>query len=170
MNTTRWLGIPPPVGCRSSLFSSEFNVHRRLPLVPQCQFYWKCYRELMHHRERKSFQVILQQINGGNNTDCNGLLPENAGCGIVEWSRSSYGPYFDSQGGGVFAMKWDENGISVCTLSSLFHTYSCFKNGPVGLKGHFIVRPFRKILSLANPTLQTGEFRLRPCHPRTATL
>jgi hypothetical protein len=126
---------------------------------------------LIHRRERKSFSVILQQMNGANNTDCDGLASGNPGCGIVEWSRSSYGPYFDSQGGGVFAMKWDENGISVCTLSSLFHIHFCFKNGlPVGLKGHFIVRPFRKILSLANPTLQTGEFQLRSCHPRTAIL
>ncbi|EIW84558.1 glycoside hydrolase family 16 protein [Coniophora puteana RWD-64-598 SS2] len=35
------------------------------------------------------------------------------GCGIIEWSRSSYGPYFDSIGGGVFAMKWNADGISV---------------------------------------------------------
>jgi hypothetical protein len=32
----------------------------------------------------------------------------------MEWSRASYGATFDAQGGGVFAMKWDENGIAVC--------------------------------------------------------
>ncbi|KAG2001555.1 glycosyl hydrolase family 16 [Coprinopsis cinerea AmutBmut pab1-1] len=31
----------------------------------------------------------------------------------------SYGPYFDEQGGGVFAMKWDENGIAVCPSTEL---------------------------------------------------
>ncbi|KAI6047619.1 glycoside hydrolase family 16 protein [Pisolithus marmoratus] len=30
----------------------------------------------------------------------------------VDNLQSSYGPYFDSQGGGVFAMKWDDNGIA----------------------------------------------------------
>ncbi|EEB87515.1 hypothetical protein MPER_15111 [Moniliophthora perniciosa FA553] len=40
-------------------------------------------------------------------------INSNAGCGITEWSRASYGPLFDQQGGGVFAMKWDEVGISV---------------------------------------------------------
>lgn len=36
-----------------------------------------------------------------------------SGCGIIEYSRASYGPYFDSQGGGVFAMKWDADSIAV---------------------------------------------------------
>ncbi|KAJ3498845.1 hypothetical protein NLJ89_g10168 [Agrocybe chaxingu] len=31
----------------------------------------------------------------------------------LEWSRASYGPLFDEQGGGVFVMKWDENSIAV---------------------------------------------------------
>jgi hypothetical protein len=57
--------------------------------------------------------------------DCNALVNDNAGCGITEWSRASYGPYFDSQGGGVFAMKWDENAISVCA----YHTFYCFCKG-----------------------------------------
>ncbi|KAJ7293602.1 glycoside hydrolase family 16 protein [Mycena rebaudengoi] len=48
-----------------------------------------------------------------NSTDCDGNLPGNAGCGIIEWSRASYGPFFEAQGGGVFAMKWDETGIAV---------------------------------------------------------
>lgn len=57
---------------------------------------------------------IIQQTNGVDDLQCNALINNNAGCGITEWSRASYGPYFDSQGGGVFAMKWDTNGIAVC--------------------------------------------------------
>ncbi|KAI0043201.1 glycoside hydrolase family 16 protein [Auriscalpium vulgare] len=46
------------------------------------------------------------------NLDCTGG-PTQPGCGITEWSQASYGPTFDAQGGGVFAMKWDEDGIAV---------------------------------------------------------
>ncbi|KIK71009.1 glycoside hydrolase family 16 protein [Collybiopsis luxurians FD-317 M1] len=60
-----------------------------------------------------NFTGTIVQTNGVNNTDCNGSLNNNAGCGITEWSRASYGPYFDQQAGGVFSMKWDENGIAV---------------------------------------------------------
>ncbi|EGO01749.1 glycoside hydrolase family 16 protein [Serpula lacrymans var. lacrymans S7.3] len=55
----------------------------------------------------------IDQINGTDNLDCNALINSNSGCAVTEWSRASYGPYFDSQGGGVFAMKWDDDGISV---------------------------------------------------------
>ncbi|KAJ7900374.1 glycoside hydrolase family 16 protein [Mycena olivaceomarginata] len=51
--------------------------------------------------------------NGAPNLDCDGNLAGNAGCGITEWSKASYGPLFEAQGGGVFAMKWDETGIAV---------------------------------------------------------
>ncbi|KAI9460851.1 concanavalin A-like lectin/glucanase domain-containing protein [Lactarius psammicola] len=52
------------------------------------------------------------QQNGQSYVDCegSGTLP---GCGVIEWSQASYGPTFDAQGGGVFAMKWDQDGISV---------------------------------------------------------
>jgi len=60
-----------------------------------------------------NFTGTIVQTNGVNNTDCDGDLNENAGCGITEWSEASYGPFFDQSGGGVFAMKWDENGIAV---------------------------------------------------------
>lgn len=63
---------------------------------------------------RLHLTIILQSTQGNSHTDCNAFINSNAGCGITEWSRASYGPYFDSQGGGVFAMKWDENGIAVC--------------------------------------------------------
>jgi len=60
-----------------------------------------------------NFTGTIVQTNGVNNTNCDGTINNNAGCGVTEWSRASYGPYFDAQGGGVFAMKWDENGIAV---------------------------------------------------------
>ncbi|KAI0051912.1 glycoside hydrolase family 16 protein [Auriscalpium vulgare] len=46
------------------------------------------------------------------NLDCTGSATK-PGCGITEWSQASYGPTFDAVGGGVFAMKWDEDGIAV---------------------------------------------------------
>ncbi|KAH9946640.1 glycoside hydrolase family 16 protein [Amylocystis lapponica] len=63
--------------------------------------------------ENANYSGSPVETNGVPNSDCYGLLSGNAGCGIVEWSRASYGPIFDSQGGGVFAMKWDEDGIAV---------------------------------------------------------
>lgn len=39
---------------------------------------------------------------------------------MTEWSRASYGPIFDAQGGGVFAMKWDDEGIAVCEFRPVF--------------------------------------------------
>jgi hypothetical protein len=56
---------------------------------------------------------LVMAANGSANLDCDGNLPGNAGCGITEWSKASYGPFFDSLGGGVFAMKWDDTGIDV---------------------------------------------------------
>jgi len=50
---------------------------------------------------------------------CDGTVNDNSGCGILEWSRASYGEYFDSQGGGVFATKWDENEITACAHKPL---------------------------------------------------
>ncbi|KAJ7103508.1 glycoside hydrolase family 16 protein [Mycena belliarum] len=55
---------------------------------------------------------VVQQ-NGVPNTNCDGNANGNAGCGITEWSHASYGPFFEAQGGGIFAMKWDETGIAV---------------------------------------------------------
>ncbi|KZP13508.1 glycoside hydrolase family 16 protein, partial [Athelia psychrophila] len=47
------------------------------------------------------------------NLDCDTAVDDNSGCAIIDWSRASYGNYFNSQGGGVYAMKWDDQGISV---------------------------------------------------------
>ena len=57
-------------------------------------------------------------MNGQPNLVCDGNANGNSGCGVVEWSRASYGPTFDAQGGGVFAMKWDAEGIAVCRYST----------------------------------------------------
>lgn len=73
----------------------------------------------MHERWLIRCTNVTQQTDGVNNLQCNALINNNAGCGITEWSRASYGPYFDSQSGGVFAMKWDASGIAVCQFTSL---------------------------------------------------
>ena len=59
------------------------------------------------------FQGDLSDV---NRTNCDTSARDNAGCDVAEWSRASYGPFFEAQGGGVLAMKWDENDISVCEL------------------------------------------------------
>lgn len=60
-----------------------------------------------------NFTGTIVTTNGQPNLVCDGTANGNAGCGITEWSRASYGPTFDAAGGGVFAMKWDEDGIAV---------------------------------------------------------
>ncbi|KAF9785076.1 glycoside hydrolase family 16 protein [Thelephora terrestris] len=56
--------------------------------------------------------TIEQNSNGTDNLVCDGTVNDNSGCAVIEWSRASYGEYFESQGGGVFATKWDENEIA----------------------------------------------------------
>lgn len=60
-----------------------------------------------------NFSGTIVQTNGVDNLQCDAFINNNAGCGVTEWSRASYGPFFDAQEGGVFAMNWDENGIAV---------------------------------------------------------
>ncbi|KAF9484920.1 glycoside hydrolase family 16 protein [Pholiota conissans] len=60
-----------------------------------------------------TFTGQIAQTNGANNTNCDGNVNSNSGCDITEWSQASYGPFFEAQGGGILAMKWDENDISV---------------------------------------------------------
>jgi len=55
---------------------------------------------------------ISRLPNGTDNLVCDGTVNDNSGCAVIEWSRASYGEYFESQGGGVFATKWDENEIA----------------------------------------------------------
>jgi len=59
-----------------------------------------------------SVSSTIHTLNGQPNLVCDGNVNSNSGCGFTDWSRASYGPYFDSQGGGVFATKWDEHEIS----------------------------------------------------------
>ena len=60
-------------------------------------------------------QTPQQSSNGSYNVVCDGTANGNSGCAVIEWSRASYGEYFESQGGGIFATKWDENEIATCT-------------------------------------------------------
>jgi len=59
-----------------------------------------------------SYTGTITEINNQTNLDCTSNSTV-FGCAVIEWSRASYGPTFDAQGGGVFAMKWDQDGISV---------------------------------------------------------
>lgn len=63
--------------------------------------------------QNTNFTGTIVQTNGTDNLQCNAFINDNAGCGVTEWSHASYGPLFDEANGGVFAMKWDENGIAV---------------------------------------------------------
>ncbi|EIM92458.1 uncharacterized protein STEHIDRAFT_47968 [Stereum hirsutum FP-91666 SS1] len=62
--------------------------------------------------ESSNFTGQIVESNGEPELDCTGC-DGCSGCGITEWSRASYGPTFDAQDGGVFAMKWDQDGIAV---------------------------------------------------------
>lgn len=46
-------------------------------------------------------------------TNCAAAETGNAGCGIRADSSNTYGPGFNSNGGGVYAMQWDASGIAV---------------------------------------------------------
>jgi len=54
---------------------------------------------------------ISGSIVGG--TDCAALTTGNQGCGIRASTNNSFGAGFNSNGGGVYAMKWDSTGIAV---------------------------------------------------------
>ena len=67
----------------------------------------------MDGNRTSDFTGTVKQLN------CDKDVAANAGCGVVEWSRASYGPYFTEQGGGILVMKWDENDISICKYPGL---------------------------------------------------
>ncbi|GAA5934127.1 hypothetical protein JCM1841_006837 [Sporobolomyces salmonicolor] len=46
-------------------------------------------------------------------TDCDAYANYNTGCGVQDTSRESYGSGWNAAGGGVYAMLWDETGISM---------------------------------------------------------
>ncbi|KAJ6604155.1 concanavalin A-like lectin/glucanase domain-containing protein [Mycena vulgaris] len=50
-------------------------------------------------------------VTGG--TDCAAATSGNAGCGMRSPSAVSFGAAFNGNGGGVYAMEWNSNGISV---------------------------------------------------------
>lgn len=54
---------------------------------------------------------ITGSVIGG--TDCAALTTGNQGCGIRASTSNSFGPGFNSNGGGIYAMKWDTTGIAV---------------------------------------------------------
>jgi len=46
-------------------------------------------------------------------TDCAALTTGNQGCGIRASSSNSFGAGFNANGGGVYAMQWDDSGLAV---------------------------------------------------------
>ncbi|KAJ7903959.1 glycoside hydrolase family 16 protein [Mycena leptocephala] len=55
--------------------------------------------------------VEAAAVTGG--TDCAAVASGDAGCGMLSSSELLFGSGFNSNGGGVYAMKWDSSGISV---------------------------------------------------------
>ncbi|EPS99603.1 hypothetical protein FOMPIDRAFT_53115 [Fomitopsis schrenkii] len=45
--------------------------------------------------------------------DCAAADTQNAGCGVRSVETNSFGAGFNAMGGGVYAMKWDDSGITV---------------------------------------------------------
>ena len=103
------------------------------------------------------FRIVTwdQNTSGIPDLSCDGDANDNAGCGVVEWSRASYGPIFDEQGGGVFAMKWDEDGIAVCKEQRLRH-FRVFSIDLIDIQGHFTVLRFQMTLSTDHQLLRAG--------------
>ncbi|EMD41533.1 glycoside hydrolase family 16 protein [Gelatoporia subvermispora B] len=54
---------------------------------------------------------ISGNVVGG--TNCAAAETGNAGCGITATGSNTYGPGFNTNGGGVYAMQWIDSGISV---------------------------------------------------------
>ncbi|KAI0311086.1 hypothetical protein OF83DRAFT_1069425, partial [Amylostereum chailletii] len=50
-------------------------------------------------------------------TNCSAWDNYNAGCGFLDTRTTSFGPGFNSNGGGVYAMLWADTGISVYFFS-----------------------------------------------------
>lgn len=69
-----------------------------------------------YYTQNATYSGQLKTTQSGPNTDCNGCINDNSGCGVNEWSHASYGEFFESTGGGVYAMKWDNESIAVWTF------------------------------------------------------
>ena len=52
-------------------------------------------------------------------TTCASSNSDNNGCGFVDDNPNSYGHGFNDIAGGVYAMLWNEDGISICESSSV---------------------------------------------------
>ena len=106
-----------------------------------------------------------QPQNGQPYLNCEGS-PTLPGCGVTEWSQASYGPTFDATGGGVFAMKWDQDGISVCEpVDVLVPKVLLNSSLPKGIS---IVSPCPRISRRDSPILPRGQSRLPPWNPQVA--
>ncbi|GAA5923658.1 uncharacterized protein JCM15063_003719 [Sporobolomyces koalae] len=46
-------------------------------------------------------------------TDCDARATDSQGCGVRSKSKVSYGPAFNKQGGGVYALQWASSGIKI---------------------------------------------------------
>ncbi|GAA5942461.1 hypothetical protein JCM10213_004783 [Rhodosporidiobolus nylandii] len=55
----------------------------------------------------------LQAVGSVLTTNCDAYVASNTGCGIQDPSTSSFGSAFNAQGGGIYVMNWDEEGIAV---------------------------------------------------------
>jgi hypothetical protein len=98
--------------------------------------------------QNTNFTGTIVQTNGVDNLQCNAFINYNAGCGVTEWSHASYGPLFDEANGGVFAMKWDENGIAVCTFVNLTRLENQIH--PIGVNLSLNCPPSRVILVITS--------------------
>ncbi|EHS64519.1 uncharacterized protein PGTG_20981 [Puccinia graminis f. sp. tritici CRL 75-36-700-3] len=66
-----------------------------------------------------TIQNPMLQAAVGNvlNPDCDVYASSNLGCGVHDHSNASYGQPFNQAGGGVFAMEWSPNGVSIWRFS-----------------------------------------------------
>ncbi|ELU41912.1 hypothetical protein AG1IA_04064 [Rhizoctonia solani AG-1 IA] len=58
-----------------------------------------------------SDDLLLQDYQASN---CYAYADNNAGCGLINDSAASFGAPFNAVGGGVFASRWDSNGVWIC--------------------------------------------------------
>lgn len=52
---------------------------------------------------------------GRISSDCDSSTG-GAGCSIVSDTNNTFGPSFNDNGGGVYAMLWDGDGVRICKL------------------------------------------------------
>ena len=114
-------------------------------------------------------QPPQQLPNGTDNLVCDGTVNSNSGCAVIEWSRASYGEYFESQGGGVFATKWDENEIATCTHELIEPTPETVVSCSRATQGRSTALLFRRTFSLARRTHQGGVHQPQNWCQTTAT-